>query len=187
MSKPNFMHGVVVAAALAFAASAGIATLTPFVGFLSVVRLVVPALGLAYLVFLFRSNDERTGRLTTLFAWGLVATITWWVSPPLGFYVLIHVGAIWLVRSLYFYTGVFPSLLDLGLSASSVFALGWALERTGSVFISVWCFFLVQAVFVVIPASFTSRGAHAAPLGDNDRFEQARRQADRALQQIFTD
>lgn len=185
MSKPNFMHGVIVAAVLAFAASAVIATLTPFVGFLSVVRLVVPALGLAYLVFLFRSNDERTGRLTTLFAWGLMASITWWISPPLGFYVLLHVGAIWLVRSLYFYSGVFPSFLDLGLSASSVFALGWALERTGSVFIGVWCFFLVQAVFAWIPRSFASRGVRGAPPVDNDRFEQARRQADQALQQIF--
>ncbi len=186
MNKPNFMHGVAVAALLAFAASAVIATLTPFVGFLSVVRLVVPALGLAYLLFLFRTNDEPTGRLTTLFAWGLMASITWWISPPLGFYVLLHVGAIWLVRSLYFYTGVLPSFLDLGLSASSVFALGWALERTGSVFIGVWCFFLVQAVFVWIPRSFRNRSAPAAPSIENDRFEQARRQADQALQQIFT-
>ena len=186
MNKPNFMHGVAVAALLAFAASAVIATLTPFVGFLSVVRLMVPALGLAYLLFLFRTNDERTGRLTTLFAWGLMASITWGISPPLGFYVLLHVGAIWLVRSLYFYTGVLPSFLDLGLSASSVFALGWALERTGSVFIGVWCFFLVQAVFVWIPRSFRNRSARAAPSIENDRFEQARRQADQALQQIFT-
>jgi len=186
MSKPAFIHGVVVAAILAFVASAVISTLTPFVGFLSVVRLVIPALAFAYLVFLFRSNNERTGRLTTLFAWGVVALFTWWFSPPLGFYVLIHVGAIWLVRSLYFYAGVFPSLLDLGLSATSVFAFGWAIERTGSIFMGVWCFFLVQALFVAIPKSFVRRRTQPAPPVDNDRFEHARRRADQALQQIFT-
>ncbi|MGI9205386.1 MAG: hypothetical protein ACR2Q3_15325 [Woeseiaceae bacterium] len=186
MNRPNFIHGVVVAALLAIVASAVIATLTPFIGFLSVVRLVIPALALAYLVFLFRSSDERTGRLTTLFAWGLLAAITWWVSPPLGFYVLIHVGAIWLVRSLYFYAGVFPSLLDFGLSALSVFVFGWALERTGSVFMGVWCLFLVQAVFVAIPRRFPGRKIQSDPPPVNDKFEHARRQADQALQQIFT-
>ncbi len=186
MRKTTFIHGVVVAAVLAFVASAVIATLTPFIGFLSVVRLVIPALGFAYLLFLFRSNDERTGRLTTLFAWGLLAMLTWWFSPPLGFYVLIHVGAIWLVRSLYFYAGVFPSLLDFGLSAISVSAFVWAIERTGSIFMGVWCFFLVQALFVAIPRTLTRRKTQSGPPVDNDRFESARRQADQALQQIFT-
>ncbi len=187
MKKPAFIHGVIVAASLAFVASAIIATLTPFVGFLSVVRIVIPALAFAYLLFLFRSSRERTGRLTTLFAWGVLAVVTWWISPPLGIYVLVHVIAIWLVRSLYFYAGVFPSLLDLGLSAISISAFVWAIERTGSIFMGVWCFFLVQALFVAIPRSITRRKTRPAAVAENDRFERARRQADQALQQIFTD
>ena len=49
MRRPGFLHGVLIAAVFAFFASAVIATLTPFFGFASVIRLVIPALGLAYL------------------------------------------------------------------------------------------------------------------------------------------
>ena len=44
MKQPSFFHGVIVAAIFAFFASAMIATLTPFVGFFSVIRFVIPAL-----------------------------------------------------------------------------------------------------------------------------------------------
>lgn len=186
MKKPTFIHGVFVAAVLAFAASAIIATLTPFVGFNNVVKLLIPGLAFAYLLFLFRSSDERIGRLTTLVLWGVLATLTWWFSPPLGLYLLVHVGAIWLVRSLYFYSGVFPSLIDLGLSALSISAFGWAIERTGSIFLGIWCFFLVQALFVAIPKRIAKRSKRIEPKVDSNGFEQARRQADKALQQIFS-
>ena len=49
MKRPTFFHGVIVAAVLVFFASAMVATLTPFVGLGAVIRMVIPALGLAYL------------------------------------------------------------------------------------------------------------------------------------------
>jgi len=52
MKRPSFLHGVLVAAVLGFFASAVVATLTPFVGLGAVLRLVIPALGLAYLLYL---------------------------------------------------------------------------------------------------------------------------------------
>ena len=151
MKRPSFFHGVLVAAVLGFFASAIVATFTPFVGLGAVLRLVIPALALTYLLYLFSRSDERVGRVTTLFLWGALAAITWWVAPPLPLYLLIHAGAIWLVRSLYFYSGVMPALLDLALSSLSISATVWAITRSGSVFLATWCFFLVQALFVVIP------------------------------------
>ena len=185
MNRPSFFHGVVVAAVLGFFASAVVATLTPFVGLGSVVRLVIPALGLAYLLYLFGRSEERIGRVTTLSLWGALAAITWWIAPSLPFYLLIHVGAIWLVRSLYFYSGVMPALMDLGISTLSVFATVWAISRTGSVFLATWCFFLVQALFVAIPPAIKSRRkSHAA--SENEKFDHAKRNADKALRQLFT-
>jgi len=180
MKRLTFLNGVVVAAILAFVASAVVATLTPYIGTGSVVRLVIPGLAIAYLVYLMRSTKERTGRITTLTLWSVLAIVTWWIAPPLPFYVLIHVGAIWLVRSLYFYSGIFPSLMDLGLSALSVSAFVWAVSRTGSVFLATWSFFLVQALFVAIPPRMQGK-AGAATVVDNDAFDRARRQADAAL------
>ena len=186
MKRPTFFHGVIVAAVLALFASAVIATLTPFVGLGSVIRLVIPALGLAYLLYLLRASRERVGRVTTLTLWSALAAVTWWISPPLVFYVLIHVGAVWLVRSLYFYSGVLPALLDLGLNALSVCAAIWALRRSESAFLATWCFFLVQALYVAIPSRIGKKPRpEVARVINNEGFERARRQADAALKQLF--
>jgi len=187
MKRPSFFHGVIVAVVLGFFASAMVATLTPFVGLGAVLRLVIPALGLAYLLFLFSRSPERVGRVTTISVWSALAAVTWWVAPPLPFYLLIHVGAVWLVRSLYFYAGVMPALLDLGLSALSVSATVWAITRSGSVFLATWCFFLVQALFVTIPPAIEGRRkSQRNTRVESDDFERAKRQADQALRQLFT-
>ncbi len=187
MKRPTFFHGVVVAAVLGFFASAIVATLTPFLGLGAVVRLVIPLLGLAYLLYLLNRTAERVGRVTTITLWTAMAAITWWVAPPLPLYLMVHVGTIWLVRSLYFYSGVMPALMDLGLGALSVSAAVWAITRSGSVFLATWCFFLVQALFVAIPPAVQRK---AMPVqntpADSENFERARRQADAALAQLFT-
>lgn len=187
MNRPGFFHGVIVAAVLGFCASAIVATLTPFAGLGAVVRVVIPLLGLAYLLYLLSRSAERLGRVTTLTLWTAATAVTWWIAPPLPLYLMIHVGAIWLVRSLYFYSGVMPALMDLGLNALSVSAAVWAITRSGSVFLATWCFFLVQALFVAIPPAVQRKANRepSTPL-DNEGFERARRQADAALKQLFT-
>ena len=187
MKRPSFLHGVIVAAVLGFFASAIVATLTPFVGLGAVLRLVIPALAFAYLLYLFSRSDERVGRVTTLSLWSALAAVMWWLAPPLPLYLLVHVGVVWLVRSLYFYSGVMPALMDLGVSALSVSATVWAISRSGSVFLATWCFFLVQAVFVAIPPAIKSwRKQQHDTTSDNENFEHARRNADQALRRLFT-
>ena len=187
MKRPSFFHGVIVAAVLGFFASAVVATLTPFVGLGAVLRLVIPALAFAYLLYLFSRSDERVGRVTTLSLWSALAAVMWWLAPPLPLYLLVHVGVVWLVRSLYFYSGVMPALMDLGVNALSVSATVWAISRSGSVFLATWCFFLVQAVFVAIPPAIKSkRKQQRDTTSDNENFEHARRNADQALRRLFT-
>ena len=187
MKRPSFIHGVIVAAVLGFFASAVVATLTPFVGLGAVIRLVIPALGFAYLLYLFSRSRERIGRITTLLLWSVLAAVTWWIAPPLALYLLIHVTAVWLVRSLYFYSGVLPALMDLGLNALSISASIWAITRSGSVFLATWCFFLVQALFVAIPPAVKAKPKSTQDtVADSENFERAKRQADQALHQLFT-
>jgi hypothetical protein len=187
MKRPTFLQGVVVAAILGFLASAFVAALIPFVGVGAIARLVIPGLALAYLLYLFSCNNERTGRVTTLVLWAAMSVMTWWFAPPLPLYLLVHIAAIWLVRSLYFYSGVFPALMDMGLNALSLVIALWAISRTGSVFLATWCFFLVTALFVVIPQSVRGKSrSQSASNVDNEKFERARRQADQALRQLFT-
>ncbi|MGH8167455.1 MAG: hypothetical protein ACREQ1_09455, partial [Woeseiaceae bacterium] len=149
-------------------------------------RLVIPAMGLAYLICLLRLSDGSTGRITTLTAWCAISVAMWFLAPPFPVYVLMHSGMLWLVRSLYFHSGVLPALLDLGLSALSVSAATWAVSRSGSVFLASWCFFLVQALFVFIPRRVPAPGPGDGLANDDDAFERARRRADAALKQLVT-
>ena len=132
-------------------------------------------------------SAERLGRVTTLSLWTVMAAATWWISPPLPLYLIIHVGTVWLVRSLYFYSGVMPALMDLGLNGLSVSAAVWAITRSGSVFLATWCFFLVQALFVAIPPSVQRQTMPEQNTpAESEIFDRAKRQADAALRQLFT-
>lgn len=185
MNRPGFFHGVAIAIVLGLAASLLVAAMLPFVTTATVARFVIAGLALAYLLYLLSQSGERTGRVTVLATWAAMTLATWWFVPWFPLYLLIQVAAIWLVRSLYFYSGVFPALLDLGLCGlSTAFALG-TLARTGSVFLAAWCFFLVQALFVAIPPTMRKRTAPPGPAADND-FERARREAEAALRQLIT-
>jgi len=185
MKGPTFFQGVIVAAVLGFFASALVAVFVPFAGTDAVTRLVIPGLAFSYLLYLFGSNSERTGRVTTFALWGTMTVATWWIVPSLSVYLLIHIGAIWLVRSLYFYSGILPALMDMGLSAMSTVVSLWAISRTGSVFLATWCFFLVTALFVAIPQTVrkTRRTPSDLPI-EHENFERAKRQADQALRQL---
>lgn len=185
-ARPRFFHGVFAAAVLALAATAMVVVLTPFMGLASVIRLAAPVLGLSYLIYLLRSTGARTGRIVTLSAWGAFTALAWWLAPSLPFYLLLHTGAIWLVRSLYAYSSLIPAVIDLALSALAVLIFAWAFVRTGSVFLATWSFFLVQALWTQVPRKLQQTTTAASAAGDNPGFERARRQADAALRQLFS-
>jgi hypothetical protein len=98
----------------------------------------------------------------------------------------VHVGAVWLVRSLYFYSSIVPAIMDLGLNILGVSTAYWAIIHSGSTFLAIWCFFLVQALFVSIPSTLarlpnTVRG-HST---DSGKFERAHRRAEAAIRQLI--
>jgi hypothetical protein len=98
--------------------------------------------------------------------------------------VLVHVGLIWLVRSLYFYSGVLPALADLGLSVLGAAFAVWAAQRSGSAMLAFWCFFLVQAFHVLLPTAIAERGQ---PADDADlKFNRAHTAAEGAIRRLST-
>jgi hypothetical protein len=94
----------------------------------------------------------------------------------------VHVGIVWIVRSLYHYSGLLPAVLDLGVSLLGVAFASWAAQRSGSAGLAFWCFFLVQAFHVLIPPTLTERGRieNAA----DDAFGRAQRAAESALRRL---
>lgn len=187
MKRPSFFRAVMVALAISIAAGAAFATLAPMLGGETTLRLTIPLMGLAWLVCLLRGKAGVPGRVTAFAFWCAVSAAAWLIAPPLSVYLLVHVAALWLVRSLYFYSGVLPALIDMGLSALSLSVATWAMARSGSVFLAAWSFFLVQALFVFIPSRVkASHSAGDAEADGDEAFEHARRRADAALRQLLS-
>jgi hypothetical protein len=185
MKQPTFPEGV----AVAIAASLGGSMLFTALGLVfpgaALLRLLIAGIGLAYVVYLLYRSPERVGRITVVAAWVLVAGVLWFTQPSLLLYLFVHLVAIWLIRSLYFYSSALSAVADLGLNGLGLAAAVWAITRTGSVFLGIWCFFLVQALFVLIPKRIRHRPA-AAPPGHagEDRFQHAYRVAETAVRKL---
>ena len=61
----------------------------------------------------------------------------------------------------------------------------WAATETGSPFLSIWSFFLVQALFVAIPVRVGGNHREPQPEDHHDeRFERAHRAAQAALRRL---
>ena len=186
MKRPRFLHGVCAAALLALVGSVAAAALSPLLGSAVLYKLLVAALGLGYVLYLLCLTSERVGKVTILTLWAVMALTLWLLEPPLAVYLLTHTAALWLIRSLYFYASAVAALLDIGLNLLAVATGYWAAVHTGSVFLSIWCFFLVQALFVAIPPTLKNRsrsrsGTHL----DTGQFDRARRRAEAAIRQLL--
>lgn len=178
----TFLGGVAVAFILAAAGAAAFAALTTVLTSDVAIRATSTLLGSAYLLYLLSRSEERTGRIVTIVVWlsGAVATSVLAASLPLFF--VCHVVMIWLVRTLYFHGSFIPALLDLGITGLAFAAAIWAARTSGSMFLAVWCFFLVQALFVVIPES-TNAQAQSGGF-DDQPFKRAHRSAGAALRRL---
>lgn len=185
MKRPSFLEGVTVALIASLVGSAGFVALTTVYAGSTVIRLLVAGLAFAYVIYLLKRSRERIGRCTVFLAWLVFTVATWIFAPSLSIYLLAHVGMIWLIRSLYFYSSLLPAITDLGLNGLSLAAAIWAYIQSNSLFLSIWCFFLTQALFVSIPTHLGKDGTRTQmnPPQD-DRFEQAHRVAEAALRRF---
>lgn len=185
MKRPTFLEGVGIALAASLAGSILFSALSPVMPDLALLKLLIAGLGLAYSLYLFRRSRERLGRLVTITIWLICATLIWLLNPPLTLYLALHIGLIWLIRSLYFYSSPMAALADLGLSGLGLAAAIWAALNTGSLLLSIWCFFLLQALFSTIPANLKKTiPDDRSPGQPTDRFQQAEQAAEAALRRL---
>ena len=76
-----------------------------------------------------------------------------------------------------------PRCADLGLSALGAAFAAWAAQRSGSAWLALWCFFLVQAFHVCIPAH-RWRARQRASTPTDDAFSRAHRAAEAAVRRL---
>ena len=183
----GFLEGIGVALLLSITGTAVFIMFNPFLSAGILMRLVISGLAFAYVLYLLWRSRERFGRVTVLAGWLLASSGIWLFYPPILVFVLLHLSLIWLIRALYFYSGVLPALFELGLNAIALLIAIGAGLHTQSLFLGLWCFFLCQALFVFIPATLQRQAATATT--DNmaeDRFESAHRVAVAALRKLTT-
>ncbi len=187
MKKPSFYHGIAVAFIMSFFASALLTALPPMATSLWLPKTIITLVALAYLIYLLSASSSRSGKITTVSLWFVVSGFTWFLTPPLLIFILIHIGMIWLIRSIYFYKSILMAIADMGLSVLGLIAAIWAFESTDSLFLSFWCYFLVQALFVFIPAGLqrpTSKSSTAEQSSKDEAFQRAYRSAEAALRRL---
>ena len=185
MKHPTLLEGVAVALATSIAGSL-LFSLIPLPLFNPpVLRLLISVTGFIYSIYLLARSTEPVGRITAAVAWIMLGVACWILNFPLSLYLLIHLAAVWVIRSLYFHSGLLSALADLGLIGLGLSAAAWALKHTGSLFLAIWCFFLAQALFVFIPRPMP--GGTMRPAGrSEDKFERAYSNAQAALHRLCT-
>lgn len=181
---PGFFEGVALALMMAFTGSALLVGLSWLSGGRVATGLTVTLLSLLYLLYLLRRAEEPIGRLTTLALWLVVTLGAGVLDLSLTLYLLTQAGFIWLVRSLYFHNGLFAALADLGLHVLALAAALWAWQQSGSIFLVLWSYFLVQALFSAIPHSLNTMRSDNDEA--NDQFAQSQRVAHAALRRLTT-
>lgn len=188
----SFGRALGVGFVLSLCGAAALAALAPLIGDGTALRTVIALLGLAYVLELLARSGERTGRIATVAAWALGAGIAASVGLPFAAYVLVHVGLVWFVRSLYYYSSLVPALADFGLALLGTAFAAWAAQRTGGAWLALWCFFLAQAFHVLIPAALDRASTNSPANAEDgftraeDGFTRAQRAAEAAVRRLST-
>ncbi len=195
MSRPAFSEGILVAIIISLAVTVIFTVMSAFFPTRWLLQFMIAGVSFSYVVYLLVRSTEKVGRLTVVASWASVAILTWLFSPSIIVTLFVHIGLIWLVRALYFYTSLLVAFLDLGLTLFAMAAAIWTLSYTNSLFLGVWCFFLLQSLFVLLPADLSTNNSSKKSmfLGGRkntteglkkDPFEQAHQSAQAALRQL---
>ncbi len=181
MKRPTFLEGVGVALVASVVGGVLYAVLPALFGWESPLRALIAGLWLAYILYLLNRSQARVGKVTVASFWLAGALALWLVHPPFTVYLLLHAGAVWFVRSLYFHGSPIPAAIDLVLTGFGLVAAFWAAIETGSMIVALWCFFLCQALFTGIPR--VARAKRREPAADAP-FERAHRAGQAALRAL---
>ncbi|MCW8907348.1 MAG: hypothetical protein OQL28_08860 [Sedimenticola sp.] len=184
MNRPALLEGCGVALAASLTGSLLFALFSPMIGSDTLLRLLIAGLGFGYILYLMRRSGQKTGRLLTLAAWSVSTLLIGLLVSSLPLYLLLHIGLVWLIRSFYFHSSLFPAIADLGLSGLGAAAIVWALLQSGSLLLAIWCYFLLQAFFSTIPTLGRPATGKSDQPERGDRFRRAEQAAEAALRKL---
>lgn len=178
----RFSEGVLVALALTLSGTLCFEVLYSLAGLAISAKLTVSLLLLVYTSYLLARAPQTQGRVTAGLLWGVMLVVLW--LGEASFFVLIatQLGALSLLRSLLYHQSPLLALADVGLSTASLVLSASAYLQTSSVALAIWCLFLTQALFVLLPMK--ARCILVSNQDHVDGFDQALRNAETAVRKL---
>ena len=186
MNRPRFMTSVLVGLGLCLGASVAHPVLYSLFAWSTASALLISLVCGGYVLFLLSQTTFPSGRIITVCSWFVLTASGLAFGWPAYLILAAQLLAVWLVRALYFHSSLLTAGADLGLVVIGAGAAFWAFLHTGSLFLSLWCFFLVQVLFALVPAWWKRKNEATRTISNPDTFDQARRQAEAALNQLVT-
>jgi len=195
MKRPSIIGGVIAAFCLAFIAVVLLqvdALFFPYAYYYSL-KTSIASITLAYLIYLLWAKKSSHGRILLLFSVCLILGMGYLVLSLTPF-ILLSMFIIWLSRSLLWHRSFIAAGADGVLCGlGSIFStFSWL--HTGSLFIAIWCFFLLQALFVLIPQRFglecfgldtSNESESSKQMQYSEEFTRAHKSAENAIGQMM--
>lgn len=190
MKPSSLIQGIFVAFGLSIVAKPLLMVLS-LLSFSMAHQLLIAGLTGVYLLYILSRRQGRVGRLTlAALSCGLLFGACF-LGLSTGVALLLGVGLIWLIRSILRYASLLSALADALLCAVSLGCATVIAMLTGSVALTVWGFFLTQALWVFIPPrfAFLARRQGMAAIEDArhscpDRFNRSYHAAEAAIRSI---
>lgn len=182
MKALSFWRGVLLAIVISVVGAVLHTVLAKVFGSASTLRLVVLIAGLGYVLTLLAHGARQSGRVVAALAWLGLAGLLLVFNPPLTLWLLLQTGFIWLLRSLQRYDSLIPAGIDALLSGFALAAAFATAQHTHSLFLSLWSYFLVQALAAFIPVR--NHAAPAASTCAQADFDSSYRNAETALRSL---
>lgn len=185
MKRPTMMEGLGVALFAGLVTTILFSALSAFLPASFAFKCVIACLSMSYILYLLSRSEEKTGRvvISSLLIVASIIVLIW--SPSLIVFLTLQSGFIWLARALYFYQSILSALADMGLTAIGFLISIWAWQISQSMFLALWCFFLIQSLFIFIPGQWKDKPSKPFEgLPPGNRFEQAHQAAFNAVRKL---
>ncbi|MCC6220346.1 MAG: hypothetical protein IT291_03795 [Deltaproteobacteria bacterium] len=188
MKSTTLFSGIVIALLLSIISSPLLALASVFFNPLTAMQLTLALIATGYLIYLFSKANLRAGKIfLPLLSFSVLIGALFF---KLTFFslLLIMAATIWLVRSVINYKSVISTIVDGALVCLGFGSALLATFFTGSLFVAVWSFLLLQALYVFIPRSFLTKEKHCSELSDSsthgDPFAKSQHAAEEALRRL---
>ena len=184
-SDATFRHGVLFAFLAAMAGGVFQTVLASSLPEGERHALLCALLGLAYLFHLFGRLPCKPGRLVVL-GLGVSFIVLGLITPlPLAYQLLLQTALIWGTRTTLLHENTGQAVADLCLQGFAIAAMVIVYSRTGSAALSVWSFFLIQALFVFFVDTDRREHGRLKPEARKEiRFSRARWLAENAIERL---